>query len=162
MSEREAPSQVTTRRGRLMRGQVLVRPWGSRIRQSIAAGSLGAWPGLYVWIFGVRSAFVFLVIAVVTLGAVWRFARARVALDSTGMLRVSGFWRDREFDARRVEVSAGEALTLVSFMPAVCLAVSVAGRDFVFPTISSMSDDQVARWIASIEAAIESLDGAPR
>jgi len=128
----------------------------------VAVGSLGGLVGLFVWIFGVRSAFVFLVIAVVTLGAVWRFARARVALDSTGILRVSGFWRDREFDARWVEVSAGEAPTLVSFMPAVCLVVSVDGRDFVFPTVSSMSDDQVARWVASIEAAIESLEGSPR
>lgn len=142
--------------------ETLVRPWGSRIRQSVAVGALGGLVGLFVWIFGVRSALVFLVIAVVTFGAVWRFARARVALHGAGMLRVSGFWRDREFDARRVEVSAGEALTLVSFMPAVCLAVSVDGRDFVFPTISSMSDDQVARWIASIEAAIESLEGSRR
>lgn len=140
--------------------EVLVRPWGSRIRQSVAAGSLGALSALLVWTFGVRSAPVYLLIAVVTLGAIWRLARARVALHSAGILRVSGFWRDREFDARRVEVSAGEALTLVSFMPAVCLAVSVDGRDFVFPTISSMSDDQVARWIASIEAAIARLGTA--
>jgi len=111
-----------------------------------------------VWTFGVRSVWVFLLIAIFALGAVWRFARARVALHNSGVLRVSGFWRDREFDARRVEVSAGAAPTLVSFMPAVCLAVSADGRDFVFPTVSSMSDGQVARWIASIEAAIENLE----
>lgn len=132
---------------------VVVTPWKSRIRQSVAATSLGVLLAMSMWAFGALTPPGAVVVAVITGAAVWRFARARVTVVDGRVLRVAGFWRDVEFNLDAVEVASAEAVTLVSLWPAWCLAVVPGGRTFVFRTISTMDDDEVERWLESIEAA---------
>lgn len=127
----------------------MIRPWKSRIVQSISFAAVLLLPNMFPFEPPVQTALA-VVTASATVWLVWRLARSRVVVRADRSIEVRAVLRDYVFDGAAVDVKVEDVQTILMSGQVPCVAVATKDRLFRFWSVSDTSDDRVERWVAQI------------